>query len=60
MVTKKQAEFNSIMAANIWVEVNRKVIHVLGLSEVLDDWGYPTSSRLKRPKVILQYLDFRE
>lgn len=25
---------------------------------MLEDWAYPTSARLNRPRIILEYLDF--
>lgn len=60
MAVRKKADFDNILAANAWVDLNRKFIQVLSFENVLDDWGYPTSARLKRPRVILNYLDFRE
>lgn len=59
MASVKKADFETMMAANAWVELHKNFIKVLSFESVLDDWGYPTSARLKRPKITVKYLDFR-
>lgn len=54
---KKKADFGSLLAANTWISMKGNSIHVLGFENVLDDWGYPASARLKRPRVVVIYLE---
>lgn len=60
MATVKHADFDNIIAANTWISLNKGSIQVLKLENVLEDWAYPTSVQLKRPRILLKYLDFRD
>lgn len=60
MAIRKKADFDNIIAVNTWIDLNRGLIQVLKIENILEEWAYPTSSRLKRPRIILTYLDFRD
>ena len=60
MTIRKQLYFDNIIAVNTWIDLNRGFVQVLKVDNVLEDWAYPTSARLKRPRILVRYIDFRE
>lgn len=52
----KEASFPSMLALEAWKQ--GKMVNILSHTEVLQEWAYPTSARLSRPKIKVTYMEW--
>lgn len=60
MAKKKEISFFNELSFNTWKGVQGPNIRVIKHSPIIEEWAYPTSARLSRPRIYVEYLDYRE
>ena len=56
----REINFENKLAYHLWLQKNGTNITVVYQSDIITDFGYETSLRLERPRIIVRYVDFRE
>ena len=60
MAVLKEADFDNYIGYDTWLSENKSFIRVLNIKNLIDDFWYPTSARIKRPRILIKYLALRE
>jgi hypothetical protein len=58
MPVKKETSFVNEFTFNSWKSVQGPRIQIIKHSPIIEEWAYPTSVRLSRPRIYVEYLDF--
>ena len=56
----REIQFDSKLAYHLWLQAKGNNVTVVYQSDLINDFGYETSLRLERPKIIIRYVDLNE